>query len=86
MSLSNKGLDTELSDLKGLYEAIRLLKETKHGGVVMMDVPVNKASALVGYSDSSWANAEGSRSQFGVLTLLCAPDVAQRASSPADRS
>ena len=42
------------------------------------DIPVNKASVVLSFSDASWANAEHCRSQCGVLVLLCGPTVTER--------
>ncbi|CAE7223119.1 LZTR1 [Symbiodinium necroappetens] len=52
----------------------RRLKRT----ALIPDVPVNKASVVLSFSDASWANAEHCRSQCGVLVLLCGPTVLQR--------
>ena len=36
-------------------------------------IPLNKATLIVGYGDSSWANAPDGKSQMGVLLLLASP-------------
>ncbi|CAE7750496.1 RE2 [Symbiodinium sp. CCMP2592] len=77
-SLSNHGSSTTVGDLKGLYEAVDFAVATKDNGFVIPDVPVNKASYLVTFSDASWANAENCRSQCGVLVLLTGPGVLQK--------
>ena len=70
VSLSNKGLETRTSDLKNLFDAVDYAKETSTNGISIMDVPLNKASVIMTYADSSWANADRCRSQFGTLALL----------------
>ena len=82
-SLSNKGADTTVGDLKNLYEALAFARQSKDDGFVIMDVPVNRGSVLLSYSDASWANAEGCRSQFGVLVTLTTPAALQRTTSAA---
>ena len=54
---------------------------TKENGFVIPDVPVNRASFILTFSDASWANAENCRSQCGVLVLLTGPSVLQRTSA-----
>ena len=61
-------------DLKAMYEAVDVAKQTKEDGLFFQSVPFNKATVLLGYSDSSWANAEGHKSQMGTLTLISSPD------------
>ncbi|CAJ1360959.1 unnamed protein product [Effrenium voratum] len=46
--------------------------------IIMQDIPVNKDSVLLTYTDSSWANAERSTSQIGVLVTLTVPDIAEK--------
>ena len=36
----------------------------------MNDIPINKGSVIVSYTDSSWASCEDCRSRFGTLALL----------------
>ena len=52
---------------------LKYIKETPDYGITIMDVPFNKDSVLIGYSDSSWANARKSGSQIGVLVGLTMP-------------
>ena len=40
-------------------------------------IPVNKASVIVTFADSSWANAAKHSSQFGVMLVLCPPQVTE---------
>ena len=77
-SLSNHGGQTTLNDLRSLYQAVDFAKATQENGFVIPDIPVNKASVVLSFSDASWANAEHCRSQCGVLVLLCGPTVLQR--------
>eukprot|EP00439_Symbiodinium_sp_Y106_P057908 s106_g8.t1 len=77
VSLSNRGQETTYKDLQRLYAAADYVKETSNHGLVYQDVPLNKFSAFVTYTDSSFANA-GVKSQFGVCVFLTAPSVADR--------
>ena len=70
VSLSNRGNDTGPEDLKMLYECIEMTKATKDLGLTYMPIPFDKATFIVGYADSSWANAPGHKSQMGSLVLL----------------
>ena len=70
VSLSNKGAKTTVQDLKALYGTVAFLSETNGKGIVMNDIPINTGSVIVSYADSSWANCEDCRSQFGTLALL----------------
>ena len=80
-SLSNHGGATTQADLRALYQAVDFAAATRENGFVIPDVPLNKASVLLSFSDASWANAEHCRSQCGVLVLLCGPSVLQRPSA-----
>ncbi|CAE7884771.1 RE2, partial [Symbiodinium necroappetens] len=77
-SLANHGANTTLGDLRDLYQAVDFARETKDHGFIIPDVPVNKATVILAYSDASWANAEESRSQCGVLITLCSAAVLQK--------
>ncbi|CAE7938955.1 GIP [Symbiodinium necroappetens] len=77
-SLANHGSKTTLADLRDLYQAVDFARETKEDGFIIPDVPLNKATVVLAYSDASWANAEQSRSQCGVLIVLCSTAVLQR--------
>ena len=70
VSLSNRGSDTGPEDLKSLYECIEMTKATKDLGLTYMPIPFDRATFIVGYADSSWANAPGHKSQMGSLVLL----------------
>ena len=77
VSLSNQGQETTYKDLQRLYAAADYAKETSNHGLVYQDVPLNKYSVFVTYTDSSFANA-GVKSQYGVCVFLTAPSVADR--------
>ena len=74
VSLSNRGSETGPADLKMLYECIEMTKATKDLGLTYMPIPLDKATFIVGYADSSWANAPGHKSQMGCLVLLTSSD------------
>ena len=76
VSLSNRGSETTYLDLRRLYETVDYLKATPHNGLVYQDVPVNVASLLVTYTDSSWANA-GLKSQYGLFVTLAPPQATE---------
>ena len=65
VSLAKKGAETSPKDLKTLFNYIDLAKQTSDLGLCFNPVPFNKASVLIGYGDSSWANAPGGKSQMG---------------------
>ena len=67
VSLSNHGNDTTIAHLRDLYEALDLLKSTQDAGITIQDVPFNKSSVVLTYTDASWANAQRSGSQIGVV-------------------
>ena len=74
-SLCHRGNETDVTDLQKLHEAIKYAKAHDEDGIVFMDVPFNKASCLVTFADSSWANAINFSSQYGVVVALCPPQV-----------
>eukprot|EP00913_Durusdinium_trenchii_P007320 g6881.t1 len=73
-SLSNKGRETTTKELNDLCEFVKVVKMTDTLGLSYYPVPWNKAMTLVGYSDSSCANAQGHKSQMGILVLVSSPD------------
>ena len=77
-SLSNKGSDTKPTDLRDVLEGIKVAKETMTDGLTFQGIPLNRATALVGFGDSSWANAEGHKSQMGVVVVITTPDCLER--------
>ncbi|CAJ1451636.1 unnamed protein product [Effrenium voratum] len=56
-AVTNKGRETTYNDLFTLYEAIAAVKATENLGILIGPIPLNKATLIVGYGDSSWANA-----------------------------
>ncbi|CAJ1369215.1 unnamed protein product, partial [Effrenium voratum] len=81
-----RGRETTYNDLFTLYEAIAAVKATENLGILIGLIPLNKATLIIGYGDSSWANAPGGKSQMGVLLLLASPDATERITraSPVD--
>ena len=78
VSLSNKGKETTFHDLKRLYETVEYVRSTRKVGITYQDVPFDRSSTLVTFSDSSWANNSTSlKSQFGLLILLTRPQVTE---------
>ena len=76
-SLSHRGGDTEISDLKRLHETLKYAKETASSRITFSAIPVNKASVILTFADSSWASAAKHSSQFGVMVVLCPPQVTE---------
>ena len=74
ISLCNHGLKTTISDLRNLAETLDYAKETANQGMIIQDVPLNKDSILLTYTDASWANAAHSSSQLGILVMITTPD------------
>ena len=70
VSLSNKGQDTTTTEFQNVYEYIDIIKQTPEIGIVYYPVAFDRAAVLVGYGDSSWANAPGCKSQMGVLVIM----------------
>lgn len=79
VSLSNKGQETATKQLQDLYECIDIVKQTADIGVVYYLVAFDKASVIVGYGDSSWANAAGHKSQMGIVILFTSPGCVEKA-------
>lgn len=78
ISLCNHGQQTTIHDLRSLAETLQHAKDTSNLGMVIQDVPFNKHSVLMTYTDASWANAAHSASQMGVLILVTTPDVTSK--------
>lgn len=78
VSLTAHGAEAKIQDLKNLYSTIGFLKETSDRGILTQDVPINKQTLLIGYSDASWANAKKSGSQIGALVGLTTSDAMER--------
>ena len=78
VSLANKGKkDTGPAELAQLYATLDYARENSEAGLVLQDVAINKATTVVGYADSSWANAAQCASQQGCLVLLTTPHCTQ---------
>eukprot|EP00435_Cladocopium_sp_Y103_P065211 s670_g27.t1 len=77
VSLMNHGSETTYEHLGTLYKSLEVLKRTADLGLVIHPVPLNASTVIVAYSDSSWANAQGSASQHGQVILLAAPNVTE---------
>lgn len=75
VSLSGHGEQATIEDLKRLHAAVKFLKETPEYGITIMDVPFGYQTMLLGYSDSSWANAKKSGSQIGVMVGITTASV-----------
>ena len=73
VSLSNLGLETGPKELQVLYDCIQSVKATSDIGLIYYPVPVDRGMHLIGYGDSSWANAPGHKSQMGILVLATFP-------------
>jgi len=69
-SLSQRGSPT-VDDLKAMFRLIAHAQETPFHGIVVKPLPLSKDKLLIAaYGDSSWANAEGYKSQAGSLVCL----------------
>jgi hypothetical protein len=77
VSLMNHGSDTTYDHLGTLYKALEFLKLTADMGIIIHPVPLNPGTTIVAFSDSSWANAQGSASQHGQVLLLAPPNVTE---------
>ena len=72
-----------LSNLPRPQKALRdrrveYVRATRKVGITYQDVPFDRSSTLVTFSDSSWANNSSSlKSQFGLLVLLTRPQVTE---------
>ena len=77
VSLSNKGKETGPAELAQLYATLDYARGNPDDGLTFQDVAINKATTVVGYADSSWANAAQCASQQGCLVLLTTPHCTQ---------
>ena len=77
-SLSNKGNETTAEDLQQLYNITNFVKMTKEQGILFPAIPFNTSTCNVTYTDSSWANAQEYKSQYGAVVTLCPPQVTQK--------
>eukprot|EP00971_Amphidinium_carterae_P245681 4879021-Amphidinium_carterae.1 len=60
-------------DLRQLYEQIEYARSTSRAGIYFRPVPLENLM-IAAYSDSSFANAEGKKSQAGLCLVLVARD------------
>ena len=72
-SLANRGLETSIDDLKGLYKLIAYAKSTDNVGLTVRGIPMDSETVVVSYGDCSWANAQGLKSQEGIAVVLSTP-------------
>ena len=77
VSLANKGKDTAPADLAQLYQTLDYIRENPNAGLLFQDVAVNKATTIIGYADSSWANAAKCASQQGSIVMMTTPHCTQ---------
>ena len=73
VSLANKGKGTGPAELAQLYETVDYAKSRPDDGLIFQDVSISLASVIVGYADSSWANAQQCASQQGSIILITTP-------------
>ena len=74
-SLLQSGAPT-IEDYQNLCEHLNYAKQTEQAGIVFHPVDLQRP-LLVGYGDSSFANAEGKRSQAGLCVVLTSRDAMQ---------
>eukprot|EP00435_Cladocopium_sp_Y103_P018607 s2140_g4.t1 len=70
VSLSSKGLETKIDDLKRLYSLMSYVKATSDQGIVLKPIDLDCNTVVVSYGDCSWANAAGMKSQEGIIVVL----------------
>ena len=70
VSLSNRGSETTYADLDALNQTLDFAKSTAELGICIRAVPIDQSTVIVGYSDASWANAQGSASQHEQIIML----------------
>ena len=74
-SLVQKG-DLEISDLQEAYRLVEYANGTAEVGICIKPVDLTQA-CIVGHGDSSWANAEGHRTQTGFCVFVTSMSVLQ---------
>ena len=77
VSLSNRGSETTYADLDALNQTLDFAKSTAELGICIRAVPIDQSTVIVGYSDASWANAQGSASQHGQIIMLTSANVTE---------
>ena len=72
-SLNMSGQPT-VNNLIEINKLLREAQRTQDWSLRFVPVPLEKAK-IIAYSDASWANAEGLKSQAGFLTFIAGPEV-----------
>ena len=57
-----------IEDLSAVYDCIDYLRDTADCGITVKPLELDQL-IVVGYGDSSWGNAEGLRTQTGILVI-----------------
>lgn len=70
VSLSNRGCDSSLDNLRTLYSLMGRLRRASDCGLVFRGLPLGPKTLVVSYGDCSWANAQDYKSQEGLLACL----------------
>ena len=63
-----------VSNLIEINKLLREAQKTQDWKMTFVPVPLDKAK-IIAFSDASWANAEGLKSQAGFLTFVAGPEV-----------
>ena len=74
VSLNSLGTDNGPTQLKAMYDCVDYVKDSAEDGLVFRGVALNYGMVIVGYSDSSWANAPGGKNQMGVIVAVTSPE------------
>ena len=74
VSLANRGTETTVDDLKTLYKVMTYFQATEEVCIVIKPIDLNMSTHAVSYGDCSWANAQGMRSQEGIVVVLAPPE------------
>ncbi|CAE7023992.1 RE1 [Symbiodinium sp. CCMP2456] len=72
-SLNMSGQPT-VNNLVEINKLLREAQKTQDWKMTFVPVPLDKAK-IIAFSDASWANAEGLKSQAGFLTFVAGPEV-----------
>lgn len=70
VSLSNKGTETTVEDLKRLYKLMGYFKATEDSCITLKPIDINQDTLVVSYGDCSWANAQNMKSQEGIVVVV----------------
>ena len=66
--------DVRVQDLVDAEKTLQYLRATAADGITVVPIPLDKL-AIVPFTDASWGNAPGGRSQAGMLICACHEDV-----------